>query len=367
MARLEVLGHSTVYRNPHPNRVSEYVAFPTIHALADDGLLCMCRHGSARESDDSAVRIHRSTDGGETWQPAGALPEADNVGEGSRLPGGFCNTSDGNVMAWLVYPLGTDRKPNQLVSRSSDGGATWSAFERATINSYGRVGPGGKLVTLADGTIISAAEWGEDAPDKKYPDWASLITRSCDGGHTWEDWRRVHSPINGVYFFDLRIASLGGARLLAVYWTHDMNHGHDLNVHAACSDDAGETWTDPQDAGFCGQVTDIAWLKSGRVIAVSNHRVAPAGVRALISNDGGRHFAEDDHVELWGIEPAAVRSAPVLAKKRDVAEDALDSYHFFTFGTPSVTQLSDGTIVAAFYVTEEHVTYVRCCRMKEVD
>ena len=49
----------------------------------------------------------------------------------------------------------------------------------------------------------------------------------------------------------------------------------------------------------------------------------------------------------------------------DLVEDAFDSYHHFTFGTPSITQLSDGTIIVAFYVTEEHVTYVRCCRLKE--
>ena len=48
-------------------------------------------------------------------------------------------------------------------------------------------------------------------------------------------------------------------------------------------------------------------------------------------------------------------------------ENALDSYHFFTFGTPSVTQLPDGAIVVAFYVSEEQVTYIRCCRLKEVD
>ena len=91
------------------------------------------------------------------------------------------------------------------------------------------------------------------------------------------------------------------------------------------------------------------------------------GIRAALSEDGGGHFAEADHVELWGVEPATVRSAPVLAKRRDQVEDALDAYHFFTFGTPSVTQLSDGTIAVAYYVTEEHVTYVRCCRMREID
>ena len=59
MASLSVVGHTEVYRNPHPNLRSEYVAFPTVQALPDDTLLCMCRHGTARESDDGRIVIHR--------------------------------------------------------------------------------------------------------------------------------------------------------------------------------------------------------------------------------------------------------------------------------------------------------------------
>jgi len=152
-----------------------------------------------------------------------------------------------------------------------------------------------------------------------------------------------------------------------VYWTHDMERDRGVNVHTTWSSDGGETWTQPRDAGFWGQVTAAASLRSGRVVAITNHRRKPLGIRALLSEDGGGHFIEKNHVEIWGIEPARVRSAPALSKQRDVVENLLDSYHFFTFGTPSVTQLSDGTIAAAFYVTEEHVTYVRCCCMKEID
>ena len=106
MATLEVLEHSPVYRNPHSNLVSEYVAFPSIRALPDDTLLCMCRHATARESTDGVVVIHRSTDGGVSWERAGDLPEASDVAEGMRLPGGFGITTDGETIAFLPqeYP-----------------------------------------------------------------------------------------------------------------------------------------------------------------------------------------------------------------------------------------------------------------------
>ena len=205
---------------------------------------------------------------------------------------------------------------------------------------------------------------GEERTDDE-PDWAATITRSHDGARSWEPWRRVQGPVDNRYYFDLRLARLADDGLLAAFWTHDMKNDSGLNVHTAFSKDAGETWSDPQDAGFWGQVTDVLGLRSGRVIAVTNHRREPMGVRAVLSDDGGASFDEEHHLELWGIDPARVRSAPVLSKKRDLVEDAFDSYHHFTFGTPSVTQVSDGTIIVAFYVTEEHVTYVRCCRLTE--
>ena len=80
MSRLEVLDHAEIYSNPHPSTTSEYVAFPSIFALPSGILLCMCRHGTARESDDGVVKIHRSADGGLNWSPGGALPGAEATG-----------------------------------------------------------------------------------------------------------------------------------------------------------------------------------------------------------------------------------------------------------------------------------------------
>ena len=161
MARLEVLGHSEIYRNPHPNRISEYVAFPAIQAFPDGSLLCMCRHGSARESDDGVIRIHRSTDGGVTWRPAGPLPEPRGVGRGMRLPGGFGVAPDGDAVAWVCYPPGSGGESGQFVSRSVDGGVTWSELERVDSGPFAGMGPGGTLVTMADGAMVAAGEWSD--------------------------------------------------------------------------------------------------------------------------------------------------------------------------------------------------------------
>lgn len=366
MATLEVLEHNTVYRNPIPNKVSEYVAFPSICALPDDTLLCLCRHGSARESDDSLAKVHRSTDGGRTWECVGPLPDLPGAdGGASRAGGGFGLTADGEVLAWAGFPRG-DNERIVYYARSRDG-VQWSDPTRFDSGDFPVFHLCMNLATLPDGTLVLPGEApGGSSPQVPEEHWAGLISRSTDGGRLWDAVQTAHVAKNPFYM-DLRVTPLVDGRVLGVYWTHDMEKEVGLNVHTTVSEDAGRTWTAPRDAGFWGQVTDVCGLQSGRVVAITNHRRTPLGIRALLSEDGGVTFDEAGHLELWGLDPAKTRSAPVLAPKRDVVEGVMQAYHHFTFGTPSVTQLSDGTIVAAFYVTEESVTYVRCCRLIERD
>ena len=84
MAVLDILDHRVVHINAEPHRVSEYVALPYVVALADDTLLCACRHGTARESADGIVKLHRSTDGGMTWQCTGVLLKSDEIAAGAQ-------------------------------------------------------------------------------------------------------------------------------------------------------------------------------------------------------------------------------------------------------------------------------------------
>ncbi len=306
MARLEILGHSTIYRNPHPNHTSEYVAFPAIQALPDDTLLCMCRHGSARESDEGVVKIYRSTDGGDTWQATGPLPEMEAAGEGIHLPGGFGVSPQGEVLAWVCYPLGSEGESGQLVSRSADGGLTWSEFSRVDVAPFDRIGVGGNLVTLADGTMVSVSEWGEQVSGDKKPDWASLISSSSDSGRTWEEWRRVHGPQDGIYFFDMRITGLADNRLLAAYWTHDMEKDQGINVHTSWSTDGGATWSEPQDAGFLvGDLEHPGHFGRHRRAAFHGWRLGRRPKR-----HGRRHAsAVGPRSKLEGLRPLARQSA----------------------------------------------------------
>lgn len=369
--RIEVLEHGVVYRNQYPNRVSEYVTFPVVQALPDDSLLCMCRHGTARESDDGVIRLHRSTDGGHTWTDLGQPFESPSIPRGCRLTGGFGVTRDGEVMAMVVCPRAEQRADGQPLcqfygARSCDGGLTFSKPVPIEMPPLRVLGPGGNLVTCSDGTLLAAAETQGDEHGTDTCPWTSMILRSSDGGRTWSGPHRVQAS-DKLHYFDIRIMALPDGRLLAAYWAHDLERNHDVNVHTAWSEDAGVTWSAPRDAGFVGQVTVLCSLGGDRVVAISNHRREPFGVRALFSENGGASFDEATSRELWGTTPATIRSAPVEVASRDTDQDVLSAYHHYTFGSPSVTRLADGTVVAVFYVTEENVTFVRSCRFKVRD
>ena len=175
-APLQVLDHHTIYRNPDPSRVSEYVAFPSIQAFPDDSVLCMCRHGSAQESFDGLVKLHRSLDGGLTWESLGPLPEPKNAVPGWRLPGGFGIAPGGDVIAHVNYPIDTSGRRSIHVLRSSDGGTSWSLPEPVEPAPFNHMGPGGNLCTLRGGTMVAVGECGNSHPEPGQWKWTSLCS-----------------------------------------------------------------------------------------------------------------------------------------------------------------------------------------------
>ena len=364
MAVIDILDHSVVHINSEPHRTSEYVALPYVVALPDDTLLCACRHGTARESADGIVKIHRSTDGGMTWHCTGVLLKSDEIAAGAQWARGFAVLPDGEVVVGVKVCGQIEEHGVNFQLRSHDGGMSWSEAEVVDPEPFGAVAGVSEMTGLADGTIIATGEGRGDGDVAPAGTMVNLISRSADGGRTWDPVLPTLVSKN-PFHFDIDITQLANGQLLAAYWTHDMETDCGINVHMSTSSDLGRSWTATRDSGFWGQRTALCALRSGRVLAVTNHRRAPFGIRAHLSGVDGTTFSEPDHVEVWGVEPATIRTAPVLAAKQDVEQEVLTSWHFFTFGTPSIAQLSDGTIVVLYYVTEESVTYVRCCRMRE--
>ena len=123
---------------------------------------------------------------------------------------------------------------------------------------------------------------------------------------------------------------------------------------------------EPENIGFVGQVTAPVVLPDGAVVAASNYRLPPEGIRLWGSLDGGETWAGSGPIQMW--DPVANRMVgePVIQPKQAAVDagglwDALDR---FTFGTPDLVLLSDGSLLMTYYATLNGITHVRACRFR---
>ncbi len=195
---------------------------------------------------DSQAWLRASTDGGRTWRrpillPLGGLPSLTGHGssmvrsDGMNLVGLTLTTEDGWTNRPLVYASrdGIAWRFLSFIAPTVEGAAGSAVSDRSGPFIFGAIRhiyP--RLVELADGRILAALRFQREARSVIWTD----IFCSDDGGHTWSFLSR------------------------------------------------------PTDWGAPG---DLVAMADGRVALVYGYRVPPYGIRAKVSEDGGR---------TWGTE-----------------------------------------------------------------
>ena len=289
----------------------------------------------------------RSTDGGETWHSqVTPHPYAGNgcvigqIADGSLIVNNF---------RWIFAPIGEvpegfrdydsygeDEKQglarvNEGVytAMSRDDGYTW---EPAKLLVEG-AGTAGRVVELDDASILMPMDGRQEGCARDV--W---VMRSTDGGHTW-DRHGIVTPGHGdLTFAELRILSLGGGRVLAGL------RAQEANFHVSHSEDGGNSWSEPEETPiYCrgSSPMDLLLLDDGRVLATCGHRREPYGIRACLSEDGGRTWDVDGEIVL--------------------RDDGLDP----DMGYPSSAQLPDGSIFTTYYWHgEDRIRHIRSLRWR---
>ena len=101
-------------------------------------------------------------------------------------------------------------------------------------------------------------------------------------------------------------------------------------------------------------------LPDGSVVAASNYRLPPEGIRLWGSRDRGESWAGLGPIQMW--DPVANRMVgEPMAPSEEAAVDAgglWDALDRFTFGTPDLVLLNDGSLLMTYYATLKGITHV---------
>ena len=228
-------------------------------------------------------------------------------------------------------------RPTVFVQRSTDEGKTWSRDE---WDVTGFSGTGfSRPAVLDDGTVLEPVYGrGPDGASRVY------VWRGADGGRTWRLYP-VGSPGNEAAFVETE----PGRVLCLARTAGDESGGYLVQFW---SDDAGATWSQALNTNVWtpNSPPNLVKLRDGRILLSHGYRSDPMGIRAVLSDDGGRTWDVDNTVVLRDDGGYVSELRPDGSAGSDV-------------GYPHSTQLSDGSILTVYYITPaDRVTHIASTR-----
>jgi hypothetical protein len=295
--------------------------------LQDGRIAVVLRGGAPHLGIQGRLDMVFSSDEGKSWTAPAVVV---NSPVDDRNPA-LGQAKDGTIVVgfWRTarydekgrYAPKSDKPIGTWVTRSPDGGKTWSNPTEIDTKDIGYGSPFGKILTLPDGTLLMAI-YGEQVrqPGQKTSDaHRSYVYRSTDNGQTWAR----HGEISGnQQFNETALLRLPSGKIIAAM----RSRGGGLS--RAESTDDGATWSMPAPLTPVGaHPADLLLLGDGRILLVTGYRNAPFGVRGMVSDKNGTFD--------WD-------------KRFVLVNDAVNA----DCGYPSSVLLNDGKIFTAYYATK---------------
>jgi hypothetical protein len=245
-----------------------------------------------------------------------------------------------------------------LQAESADAGRTWGPVREIGLDAVEQAVPQ-YLLALQDGSLLAGFETFKHYDDPAPWRYQAGVTRSVDGGATWSSPRTAAEvDARGRMWWDPRAAQLPDGRLVQCYHAFDYPAGRDADLHVAWSADAGRSWSAPLPTGLAGQVTSPVPLGAGNLVLLQQRRHAPAGIVAVLAGDD-EPFTAGDAVLVYTHETATLGAAD----GNRPAVEYFDDMDGFTFGHPAAVGLDDGSVLVAYYAGRRGHTAVHLSRL----
>ncbi len=301
--------------------------FPVLIRLADGRLAAVVRGGATHLGKEGRLDWIESSDGGTTWSKPRVIvdgPWDDRNPAFGQMPNGSI------VLAYAVCSCyGPDGQWDPSTGGfdfftvcSDDGGATWAPPQPLETPFPKGGSPYGRIAVTPDGLALLSvygAVTSENSgrflvgPESATDACGFLVSR--DNGRTWDDFHPIARGFN-----ETTVVAVTAKKLLAF-----ARSDSDQCLAVLRSDDAGNTWSEPETLSLPAQHPgDAALLPGGQVLVVYGSRQTPCGVHAF---------------------RAPIDSDLALAPRVALADDSRNTDQ----GYPSVVALADGRAVVLYY------------------
>jgi Neuraminidase (sialidase) len=297
--------------------------FPVACRLQDGRIAVVMRGGAPHIGIKGRLDISFSDDEGKTWSKPTVVidsevddrnPAFGQAKDGTLVVGYWhCNNYDANGK-FKDMPHASKTK----VTRSTDGGKTWSTPAEIDVSDLDFGSPYGKIVTMPDGAMLMAiygSAPGGGGKRGQAGDY-SYLYRSTDNGQSWSRF----SVIGKDRFNETGIVRLDSGDLLAAMRTSAPHQ----DVWLTRSTDGGKTWSEPtQLTQDKVHPADLTQLPDDRVLVVVGDRRKPYGVRGIVAAPDKLSFANAFKI----VDTAAITDC----------------------GYPSSVVLKDGRVLTVYY------------------
>jgi hypothetical protein len=207
---------------------------------------------------------------------------------------------------------------------STDAGRSWRRTILLPLHGLGSLTGHGPTIIRQDGVALlglstTTSDGWSNRPllyastDGARWNFLSFVTPAIEGGSAVSD--RNELPLFGaIRHFYTRPLALADGRILAslrfqrdargIFWTDIFE-----------SEDGGRTWHFLSRVNDWGAPGDIVEMADGRIVCVYGYRLAPYGIRARVSEDGGRTWGSElilrDDGGSWDLGyPRVIEVAP---------------------------------------------------------
>lgn len=347
-------------------------AFPDAALRAGGDIFCAYRRGTAKHGPDGALMLQRSGDSGRTWsEPMTVFDRSARTPPETVISGGLIALDRSLAVAFTscemlntaAYVFGeeAERFPHHSsMCHSRDDGRAWTEPHRMDISPYGgaRCGIGTGPFLLPDGALCALIEVHLSAGPQGT---AAMVSR--DGGRAFSKPELVVGDETGnLSLCDARLTRLRDGAYLMHLWTFTYRDEKTIAVHQVRSTD-GLHWSKPLPIGIRGQISSPLEVSPGFVISVCNYRERPEGNRLWCSTDGGQTWC-DRPIQMWDVAASRVTGQPAVEQGPSEDHGLWDKLPSFSFGTPTLLRLDDGTVLLTYYGMVNGITHVRACRFQ---